>query len=477
MAPCLPTETLHEIALYLPRHVLKSLLLFQPHPVGRIASYLYFSVVSLYFGVRDGDYWYINVWGESSEMAALVEWHEKRSHDILMAIIENDDFAKRVQTLKIYSPGSKDTDALTFQMGKLIAQACFMVSCWLILLTGLLAIALPKMIRLRVLECYGLLMPLRTTISRLSETVPLLQRLRLGYVSLHVWAITIETTIKFSDSVNRRFIPSPSADIRVHRLSHLEQLTLCEGWHDHLSLTDLPKDLEASSIKRLHITCPHTVTDVLTRFTTPALISILTHLSLKTPETTESAFEMALRYGVNLQSLRIEGHLNSPNSQHFRRYAHALPSLAEFGVFLYSDTPNWTDTDFFPAVCDFLRPKAAQLVHLELRAPQEKLQQDRLGFDGGKECWGLFKSGSRSGAAGLFPKLESLSMTLPEGKKSFSFHCSKLIPKGVTRLSLSGYQLVDSTVKNIFRAVSIRSSSTYMTGSSDNHPSRRTVTS
>jgi hypothetical protein len=43
--------------------------------------------------------------------------------------------------------------------------------------------ALPKMTRLKVLECYGLLMPLRTTISTLSETVPLLQRLRLGYVS------------------------------------------------------------------------------------------------------------------------------------------------------------------------------------------------------------------------------------------------------------------------------------------------------
>jgi hypothetical protein len=186
---------------------------------------------------------------------------------------------------------------------------------------------------------------------------------------------------------------------------------------------------------------------------------------------------MALSYGVNLQSLRIEGFHRSPSSQHFRRYAHALPSLTEFGIFLYSDTQNWPDTDFFPAVCDFLRPKAAQLVHLELRAPQEKLQQDALGFDGGKQCWGLFKSDSRSGAAKLFPKLESLSMTLPEGNKSFPLHCSKLIPKGVTRLSLSGYQLVGIPIKNVFKVVSIRSPSTYMTGSSDNHPSRCTVTS
>jgi hypothetical protein len=288
-------------------------------------------------------------------------------------------------------------------------------------------------------------------------------------------SITTDKTIHFSDCVNRLNIPGPS-DIRLHRLCHLNQLTLCGGWQDHLSLTDLPKDLEASSIKRLHITCAFQ-TDVLARCTTPALISMLTHLSLRTPDTTESAFDIALRHGVNLQSLRIQGYLGSPKSQHFRRYAHALPSLTEFGVFLHGHSRQpCTDLDFFPAVCDFLRPKAAQLVHLELRAPEQKSEQDKLGFNGGKECWALFKSVSRSEVAELFPKLESLSMTLPDGKKSFSLHSSKLIPKRVTRLSLSGYQLVDSSVKHIFRVVSICSPSTYMTGSFDNHPSRYTVT-
>jgi len=42
-------------------------------------------------------------------------------------------------------------------------------------------------------------------------------------------------------------------------------------------------------------------------------------------------------------------------------------------------------------------------------------------------------------------------MTLPGGKKSFSLHCSKLIPRGVTVLSLSGHQLTDNSVKTIFR--------------------------
>ena len=278
-------------------------------------------------------------------------------------------------------------------------------------------------------------------------------------------AIATDKTIHCSDFVDQ-------SDIRLHHLSHLNQLTLCVGWQEDLSLTHLAKELEASSIKRLHITCAEIET-VLDSCITPALISRLTHLSLRTADTIESTFDIPLKYGINLQSLRIQGYLRTPNSQHFRRYAHALPSLTEFGIFLHSAC---TDVDFFPAVCDFLRPKAAQLVHLELRAPEEKWEQDRLGFNGGKECWDLFKSDSRSGVAQLFPKLESLSMTLPDGKKNFSLNCSKLIPKGVTMLSLSGYQLNERFIKKILRVVSTCSLSAYMTGSFDNHPSLCTAT-
>jgi hypothetical protein len=295
------------------------------------------------------------------------------------------------------------------------------------------------------------------TISKLPETVPLLKKLHLGFVSLFKDATTTDTNLHFSDSVNRQIISSPS-DARIHCLSHLEHLTLCTGWQDHLSLTDLPKDLEASSIKKLHITCPRQNVVFLTRYMTPALISILTHLSLKIVYHSESPFEIPLQYGISLQSLRIQAPRGGSNSQPFRRHAHALPSLTEFGIYLHDDLYGLEadeDEDFFPAVCDFLRPKTAQLVHLELRAPTQKAAQDRLGFNGGKECWALLKGGARSGAADLLSKLESLSMTLPEGNKSFSLHYSKLIPKRVTRLSLSGYQLADSSVKHIFRVVSI----------------------
>jgi len=352
MIPCLPTETLHEIARYLPRYVLKSLLLFQPHPVGQVASYVYFSTVSLHFGVRDN----YGSW-ESDETSALMEWHDKRSFDILMTIAANNDFAKKVQTLKIYSPGMKDADPLVFQ-------------------TNLLNIALPKMTRLRALECYGMLKPMRVTISKLSETVPSLQRLHLG------------------DCINRRGFTG-LGDVRIHHLFHLDQLVLYRGWQDHFSLTDLPKDLEESSIKKLHITYPYREINMLAPCITPALISFLTHLSLKTPQNIVSAFEIALKYGDNLQSLRIQGKFDRQNSQYFRHYVDALPNLTEFGIFI-CDSTTIIDDDFFPAVCDFLRSKATQLVHLELRAPEGKIEQDQLGFGGGKECWALFKNVSRS---------------------------------------------------------------------------------
>jgi hypothetical protein len=212
-------------------------------------------------------------------------------------------------------------------------------------------------------------------------------------------------------------------------------------------------------MKKLHITSQPTAT--LTRYMTPAFTGGLTHLSLTTVSINNvSSFEIALRYGVNLRSLRIKGFPETPNSQHFRRYSQALPFLVEFGIYLSRisglNRHPWSDTDFFPSVCDFLRPKAAQLVHLELSAPDSKIDQDKLGFNRGRPCWNMFKANATRfvGSAELtpFPKLESLSMTLPTGKRAFS---SKLIPKGVTRLSLSGYQILHHAEKDIFGNVSV----------------------
>jgi hypothetical protein len=115
----LAMETLHEIVLYLPRHVLKRLLLFQPHPLGQIASYVYFSMLSLHLGVSNLHLRYIGVGSDPRRDDGLIEWHKRRSLQILQTIIENDQFARRVQTLKIYAPShsAEDSDTLAFQMG------------------------------------------------------------------------------------------------------------------------------------------------------------------------------------------------------------------------------------------------------------------------------------------------------------------------------------------------------------------------
>ena len=115
--PSLPIELLQEIVLYLPRHILRSLLLFQPHPLGRIASFIYFSSLTLHFGVNGNHLWHpFSSHSPEDDVVkkVLEERHEKRSHEILEAMINGAHFANSVQTLKIYAPGSNQ---LTLQMG------------------------------------------------------------------------------------------------------------------------------------------------------------------------------------------------------------------------------------------------------------------------------------------------------------------------------------------------------------------------
>jgi hypothetical protein len=176
-----PIEILHQIVLYLPRHTQHLLILLQPHPLGQIASYIYFSTLSLHFGVRSLHKWHIISPKErqlGSNNPVLFEWHAKRSREILTSIIDGSNFATRVKKLKIYAPGSADSDNSKDQIGM---SQCVFISHIFNTISDLLKLALPKMTRLRSLECHGLLLPLCDTISSLSETIPRLQTLRLRY--------------------------------------------------------------------------------------------------------------------------------------------------------------------------------------------------------------------------------------------------------------------------------------------------------
>src|ERR1700691_615469 len=135
----LPAETLHEIAMYLPRYILKTLLVFQPHPLGKIASYVYFSKLSLYLGVPGIPLRYMGHEPQGSN-DELVMWHNRRSSDILMAIVESD-FGKRIQKLRVYAAcsGSENhTDMLALQIGESVCSLAFelpphysaLQACW-----------------------------------------------------------------------------------------------------------------------------------------------------------------------------------------------------------------------------------------------------------------------------------------------------------------------------------------------------------
>lgn len=201
-------------------------------------------------------------------------------------------------------------------------------------------------------------------------------------------------------------------------------------------------------------------TEILSRCITPAFTSTLSHLSLTINGIgVISPFEIALQHGANLRSLRIRGALEpSVQSIYFRRYINALPYLTEFGIYIYGSNirrRHWADKDFFPAICDFIRPKEAQFVHLEL-VVYDTSDQKQLGFDEHKSCWDLFKETvghRRKAQAGRFQMLESLSMTLPPGRKKFSLHFARLLPKGMKTLSLSDSKLF-SKFRKIFAVVS-----------------------
>lgn len=123
-SPYLPVELWAEIISYLPRYILKSLFIFHPHPLGKIASHVYFSTLSLHFSIFHDHKRYADMYRSCCESNdewlkwhdELVKWHNKRSCDILMTIMRSD-FGNRIQKLRIYAGSDGQTDTLALQIG------------------------------------------------------------------------------------------------------------------------------------------------------------------------------------------------------------------------------------------------------------------------------------------------------------------------------------------------------------------------
>jgi len=195
----------------------------------------------------------------------------------------------------------------------------------------------------------------------------------------------------------------------------------------------------APSLRDLRIGSRHYILPLIT----PLRMEKLTHLELYRITSYFTAgsfpFELVLRDGAHLESLRAEGLQSSQTpSVLFRRYSHSLPHLKRFGISFSSPVSANYDCDLFPAICDFLRNKSG-LVTLELIAPSDPTSQQSLGF--GKGCWDLLPT---------LVNLRSLSMTLT--KLGDSEHCTQFIPRSVTSLTLLGKTLGGKVISAV-RAV------------------------
>ena len=113
--PGFSTEVWREIAKFLPRRDLKTLLLL-PHVLSRIASQLLFRRIDLHFGTLSGRCLFIVVYRPTTALWTDKE-HAQQSADILTRIITDSSFASHVKTLRIFVPG-RDTFPMTFQTGK-----------------------------------------------------------------------------------------------------------------------------------------------------------------------------------------------------------------------------------------------------------------------------------------------------------------------------------------------------------------------
>ena len=137
--PRFSNEIWNEIASFLPRRDLRSLLLV-PHVLSSIASRLLFRDVYLQFGTAHFDT------GYSEGAAEIDKWHAQRSADILVRLVSDTEYAGLVRSLSVRAP--EEGQAVTpFLAGAFSSSLNLTV---LIAMIAMLASVLPKLTNLKV---------------------------------------------------------------------------------------------------------------------------------------------------------------------------------------------------------------------------------------------------------------------------------------------------------------------------------------
>ncbi|KAG1851457.1 hypothetical protein DFJ58DRAFT_792485 [Suillus subalutaceus] len=332
--PRFSAEVWREVALYLPKRDLKSLLSV-PHTLSRIASQLIFREIDLHFTASpepsraDDRYRGVHGGRDGEELDA---WHYQRSADILTRILVDPVFASQVRSLSIYAVVSDTSHTLAFQ-------------------TGMLINSLPKLCNLRSAHCSGN----KDLINRMLETM---------CASNHrLYSLSI-------NFVNRL------GDINIPPFKHITHFSItAEGGnststHDFISQSH--DSLRSLVIKNANWTFP---TDVIS----------IRHLTVIEFEARSS--QRSCPPATSWKSLTLSGVLECTPSATFRMYRSSLPFLTHFALKIVSLHRHVTDKDLVPAISEFLRDrKHLHSFHLIVPSADHR----RIGFDA--SAWGVLPS-------------------------------------------------------------------------------------
>ncbi|KAF9444045.1 hypothetical protein P691DRAFT_737051 [Macrolepiota fuliginosa MF-IS2] len=412
----LSVEIWREIALFLPRRDLKSLL-FVPHAISRIASQLLFRELDLHFGnlkysnSEEDDDWRIH---EAHVRASDAARHAQRSADILTRIIVDPAFAHCVRTLRIFA--STRDGGLAFQ-------------------TGMLTNALPKLVNLRNVHISSGAEGLSPVLRILQSTNP---RLR----GLSLQSPDYPADLAFLDFRHISHFTYTSPPVPTQTNSSTQA---CASLRDILSSN-------RTTLRTINVFTPswtfpsHSISiRNLTRIHFSGTFPANQSVSSTSPPSAyipSQAISELITHGRQLESLAIDCTLleNATLSAQFRTdpippiHPHPLPFLRHFAFTVRALGRRTVDKDLFPSITSFLRGRA-QLQTLQLIV--DTTPPSLGGVGGVISAANLEATGYDASIWGLLPSLGGLKavrMTYPRDLAPGL--AGWLIPRGVTALGM-----------------------------------------
>ncbi|TFK61014.1 hypothetical protein BDN72DRAFT_485629 [Pluteus cervinus] len=412
-------EIWREIALFLPRQDLRSLL-FVPHAVSRVASLILFRELDLHFcGPLEDD--------DEDGAAAEAAWdsspsgrmaqresdsrHAQRSADILTRIIVDPVFAIAVRTLRIYAPRRDKDGAMAFQ-------------------TGMLTNALPKLTNLRNVH-----------ISACSESIGSVFRVlntsntRLKGLSVHSPDGPADLSfLDFRHLSHFSYITTSGSPGPLYSFLQQNRATLRTLTLDNLSWSFPTECVSVRNLTHVNFSGhfplnSQALADIIVNgrqlesLTIDCALDCMASSQIRSLISTPSPMMMVLGNQHHHQHHPYHhphaGHTHPP--PHHPSSGPILPFLRHFSFTVHALGRRTVDRDLFPALTEFLRDKT-QLRTLGLVSYDETVQRN-VGFDA--SVWGVLPS---------LTNLKGLVMSYP--KDLAPGLAAWLVPRSVRALTL-----------------------------------------